>query len=426
MANDSIPSGIIEAIEKGECTLFIGAGASLAANAPAAEDLAMQLLSVFLQMKPWPIGLESVASLVTAHAGNRGRVEGFLKDRLAQLRPSDSHRRLPWYRWRAIVTTNYDQLIEKAYTGEAGAVQRLIPVLGETDLPNLRSAGADNIPLLKPHGCISQPATVAISHEDMYDARTRRRLLFTHIELLHLLGPVIYIGYSFRDVHVLDMILDVTRRLGSYRQPIVFVTHQQDDRKADAERRWFERTLQGEYLAAGFDGFVDELGRRVRPVIGPSWIVRQMAPCRCWTFAGNGEASYTASHEISLEGENSECWFTYTINHEEGYAGVVFERLGDPIDVSQYTLVSCELNVPDVDRVIDRLEALKLESHLRLYVNLQEIGALKGRGWVRIAVPLEKYDIDKTRLGRVVLADNGHRALLGQEYRVGLRKVRFE
>jgi hypothetical protein len=318
-------------------------------------------------------------------------------------------------------------LVEKAYEGEPGAVQELIPIVEEGDLVRSGTSDREYTFLLKPHGCISQPRSMSMSLEDVYQAKQKRRLLFTNIEMLHLTGPVIYIGYSFGDVHILDMIYDLTNRLGIYRKPILFVTLQNNSDKAEKERMWFERTLQGDYLAYGFDAFMNELSERVDPVIGPSWIVKQMAPCRAWTFAGNGGASYSCSHEIRTSPEGEwECWLTYTINHEEGYAGVVFERMGDPIDVSKFKQVTFELNAPDIPRKVDQLEALKLESHLKIHVNLVDVAKLKGEGWIEVSVDLDRYDVDKTRLRRVVLADNGHRAELGQKYRVGLRRVKFE
>lgn len=427
LMHHNIPEHIVEAIDEGACTLFLGAGASQLAGAPSSEEFRRLVCEQFLGETQWPLRLENAASLAVAQTGTRPRLETLIARRLTNLQPSQAHTKVPWFRWRAIVTTNYDRLVEDAYHAEPAAVQQLTPIREEADLAALGSVTAGEIALLKPHGCVTQPHQMSISLEDIYEAKQRRRLLFTQIEALHVMGPVIYIGYSLNDTHILDMLYDLTARLGAYRRPIVFVTRQEKPARAERESLWFQKALMGEYLACGFEDFMNALPERITPVIGPSCIVGQMAPCRAWTFAGNGEASYRASLAIQRNEQGGwECWFNYKINHEEGYAGVVFEKIGEPLDVSRYETVRFELNVPDMPRVDERLEALKLESRERLHVNLLDIAELKGRGWVPVEVALGKYDINRTRLRRVVLADNGHRAALGKEYKVGLRNVSFE
>lgn len=421
-----ISSEIINAIEQGQCTLFLGAGASQEAGAPSADKLSKALASKFLREKQWQMDLASTISLVIAVTGDRLAIEDFVNRELKDLEPSPYHLKIPWYPWRAIVTTNYDTLIEKAYEKEKGAFQEIDTIIRVEDLPRAGSMTSLYLPLLKPHGCISRPESMVLSLENIHEAKRDRRLLFTHIETLHVMGPVIYIGYSLKDIHILDMIYDLTKRLGQYRKPILFVTRQSKKSKALSEGKWIELTLKADYLAYSFKGFINRLCQQLQPAIGQSKIIPQMAPCRSYTFAGNGAASYTASHEFKTVDGEWECWLKYTIHHEGGYAGLVFERLGDPFDISGFKKVSFELNVPDTPRRQDLLEAFKLESYQMLCPYLLDVAELKGRGWIRVSVDLENYEVDKKRLSRVVLADNGHRAELGQEYRIGVRKVKFE
>ena len=257
-----IPSHILEAISKGECALFLGAGASQSAGAPSGEELADLISAKFLSdnASDWGLNLASTVSLSCAQPGtDRGVIEKFVRDRLSRSAPSAAHLKIPWFRWRAIVTTNYDSLIEESYEKEARAVQKPVSVLKEEDLPEIGSAGSDFVPLLKPHGSSSERNRMSLTLEDIYQAKQERRLLFTYIELLHLVGPVIYIGYSFKDVHILDMIYDLTSRLGPYRKPILFVTLQSNPQRAEKERNWIQGPLKGIYLADGFEQFIDSL-----------------------------------------------------------------------------------------------------------------------------------------------------------------------
>ena len=435
-----IPRNILEAIDAGQCTLFLGAGASKPTGAPSGEELRNLITDRFLsgeqqkQALPegstladdWGLSLESAVSLACAQRGNpRASIEKFVQNKLSKFIPSPSHLRIPWFRWRSIVTTNYDCLVEDAYNKETRAVQNLIPILHEKDIPEIEST--DYVPLFKPHGCISQRTEMSISLEGIYLAKHQRRLLFTYIEMLHLLGPVIYIGYSFKDVHILDMIYELTNRLGPYRRPIVFVTLQQDKSRAEMERRWFETPpLDGIYLDYGFEKFMEELSGEITPAIVPSMIIKQMAPCRTMTFASGGWSSDKAYSTKDVNGD-WEYWLTYTLNHQDGYAGVIFERKGNPLDISKYDKVTFDVNLlpQDESRKDKRLE-MKLESTLKQYEHPLNTEELKANDWQEIRVDLNKRDVPRTSLRRIVFADSGERVSLGREYKIGLRNIRFE
>jgi SIR2-like domain len=333
----NIPSYILEAISKGECTLFLGAGASNPTGAPSGEELSELITNRFLGgglAQGWGLNLASAASLACAQPSmDRGSIEHFVCESLSASNPSPAHLKIPWFRWRAIITTNYDCLIERSYEIEARAVQKLVPVLKEKALPDLGARGSEMVPLLKPHGCISEPNSISLSLEDIYQAKKERHLLFTYIEVLHLLGPVIYIGYSLKDIHVLDMIYDLTARLGRYRKPILFVTLQSDSERADKERNWIQGPLRGIYSADGFEELMNALSKQITPAIVPAMVFRQMAPCRTITFASDGLASATAILGAGGEWEYS---LTYSINHQDGYAGLIFERIDGTVDISRF------------------------------------------------------------------------------------------
>lgn len=424
-----IPSHILEAIGKGECTLFLGAGASKAAGAPSGEELSALVTDQFLSplSQDWGLTLASAVSLACARPGmNKGNIVKFVRESLSEFNPSPAHLKIPWFRWRAIVTTNYDRLIERSYENEAPAAQRLVLVLKEEALPDLGSRGSEVVPLLKPHGCSSRPDSISLSLEDIYLAKEERRLLFRYIETLHLVGPVIYIGYSFRDTHILDMIYDLTSRLGAYRQPILFVTRQSDPMRAQRECDWIQGPLRGIYLAHGFEQFMDALTRQITPAIAPSMIIRQMAPCKTMTFASAALISDTAFYKLDQGGEGEwEYWLTYSINHQDGYAGVIFERRDETVDISRFGKVTFELNIASGPRKSERMEA-KLESALKQTKLLLNIKQLRGKGWTEVALPFGRQNVPEKQLQRVVLADTGRRARLGYEYKIGLRKIKFE
>jgi hypothetical protein len=441
--NRDISSHVLEAIAKGECTLFLGAGASTLGGAPSGESLGELIINKFLIEKSnrpksrtpislptdWGLSLASAVSLASAQPGMfRPKIENFVRNELSGCKPSPAHLKIPWFRWRAIVTTNYDRLIEQAYekvTRSAEAVQQHVSVLEEEDLQKIGTVDSDVVPLLKPHGCISRPNEMSLSLEDIYQAKKDRRLLFTYMEVLHLLGPVIYIGYSFKDVHILDMIYDITARLGPYRQPILFVTLQVDSQRAEKESSWIEGPLKGIYLAYGFRKFMDALSKQMTPAIAPSMIFRQMAPCQTNTFASIGDVSDVGFYRMYRGRQSAwEYWLTYSINHDEGYIGVSFERKRD-LDIRRFRTLIFELNVPNSPRETDYLEG-KVESMQRQALFKIDLKPIKGQGWKEVKINFRgKKGIPKGDLRKVVLSDTGHLAIVGRKYKLGLRRARF-
>jgi hypothetical protein len=349
-----------------------------------------------------------------------------MREQLSDLKPTPAHKKIPWFTWRALVTTNYDLLIEKAYNNPH-SVQRLFTILTEKELHRVGRADANFVSLLKPHGCISRPDLMCLSSENIHRAKQQRRLLFSYIEMLHLEGPVIYIGYSLRDVHILGMIYDLNDRLGEHRQPIVFVTQQDSETRADIESRWFREKLRAGYLPCGFESFMTALSQQKIPAIGPSMLVEQMAPCRIIAFGQHATVSYDV-HEAT---EGWECWLSYTIHNKDGFAGAFFETTGDAINISGYEKIEFEINIPGGPRNVDFLEAFKLEGYDRTYPCELNIKGLIGKGWQPGATLFSEYnregirDVSKMPLRRIVIADNGTRVHPDKQYKIGLRQVTF-
>ncbi|HMJ26570.1 MAG TPA: SIR2 family protein [Pyrinomonadaceae bacterium] len=412
-------SEIIKKIEKGNCTLFLGAGASLSSNAPTGESLSRLITEKFFLQRGWDMSVDHAFSLGLANR-NPGAIESFVVTELNNLEPSPSHKIIPWFRWRAIITTNYDQLIEKAY--QPGPVtQRLAPILNETDLPKVGLPLEEYVPLLKPHGCISDSRNMSLGLEGIHAAKKERRLIFSYIEMLHLAGPVIYIGYSLRDSHIIDMICELKDRLGD-RTEILFVTKQDDQVRNRIERAWFERTLRVEYLDWGFEGFMRYIAQNLDSQIGLSKIVPQLTPCRIIKF---GDISYKIRR---TDPGKWDCWIDYAIKDPEDYVGIIFQTKNAPIDISQYEQIQFELNIPDSPRQENVLEAIKLEGYNRSHSHVIDLSNFKPGEWRKIVIDLDKFQrpgVRSTSIRQVVLTDTGRLAPNDQRYEFGVRGVTF-
>ena len=215
-----IPEELYNYIISGNCVLFVGAGASIEAGAPSAQEMTRELSKKYLQGKHQEESLSKVASYIETKPGlGRRVVVGYLVDRLLPLKTSKAHLLLPKFRWPAIYTTNYDMLIEQAYE-RAGVKYKSI--ISSCDLVSDRTDYSSYVLLYKPHGCISRPAVkeapIIITEDDYYSVDDNRKAIYRQLELHKYKSSFLFIGYSFSDFNLLQISFDVSKELGRFSQ----------------------------------------------------------------------------------------------------------------------------------------------------------------------------------------------------------------
>jgi hypothetical protein len=177
MPEIDLPPYLVSEIENGNVVLMLGAGASFGTTnargqtAPMAAELAKLIANKFLS----PVYADKPLGWVANYAiSEASLVEG--------LAPSPAHKILTTFRWRAIVTTNYDMLIEDAYTANKSAPQKLVPLLDDDQNFDAKLRDPNALPLLKLHGCITQTRNAAcplvLSADSYIDYETKRSRLF--------------------------------------------------------------------------------------------------------------------------------------------------------------------------------------------------------------------------------------------------------
>src|SRR5690606_34450401 len=121
------------------------------------------------------------------------------------IEPAPFHYVIPKFRWKAIVTTNYDRVVEKAYESSPERLQDPIPVVRNGDMGRV-SQSPRAVPIIKLHGCISQHGDlntplVLANEQYVKHAKGRERLAISFKELA-CDYPVIFCGYQFDDLHI--------------------------------------------------------------------------------------------------------------------------------------------------------------------------------------------------------------------------------
>lgn len=214
-----IPAPLKAAVETGAAVLMLGSGASLAARdsegrrPPKTDELAKLLCDKFLSSDYEKHPLMQVADYSISESSLFG-VQDFIRELFRSFQPSPSHAVLPTFRWRAIVTTNYDCLIEDAYAAHSNPAQKVVPLFKNTDRWDDVVRDPDCVPLLKLHGCITktheEQCPLILSTEQYITYNLGRSRLFRLFQELAAERTFLYIGFSNTDpdirslVHQLD------------------------------------------------------------------------------------------------------------------------------------------------------------------------------------------------------------------------------
>jgi len=133
-----IPLGLRQALEAGDCVLFVGAGigshlSSDGKCAPDGRTLARELAAEFkIDVGDSP-DLAKVSQIVEIRTG-RTELETYIKKRLCNLEPDETLGWIGTIPWRAIFTTNYDGTIEKLYAKTATPPQTPVPVASTSEI----------------------------------------------------------------------------------------------------------------------------------------------------------------------------------------------------------------------------------------------------------------------------------------------------
>ncbi len=221
-----VPAELVDAIRTKRCILFVGAGLSAQVSRSDGSPLPnwSQLLLEFLdwaisrQVRFWG-DPEDIRAMI--QKGNLPMAAQELQDRLETaalgeflervfrdntVLPSSAHRLLPHIPFRAVLTTNYDSLIEGAYSIENGG--SLPPVWTQEDLsfrPSpLRGSGFF---VFKVHGHLDRPNSVVLGSRDYQDLLFRTPGYRQFLETLFATHTVLFVGFGGSDPN-LDGVLD--------------------------------------------------------------------------------------------------------------------------------------------------------------------------------------------------------------------------
>lgn len=218
MASDEVPPWIKDKILRGEAILFLGAGAAHGSvgakgeEALSGDQLRDKLSDRFLGGSLKSKSLAHVAEFAKSES-SLFEVQRFVSDLFEPLFPASFHKLIPQFRWHAILTTNYDHVVERAYQSSKAPAQILGRIVRDGDNFGEVISSIKKVPFLKLHGCLSvindAELPLILSTEEYAKFRKNRNRLFRQFEDWSREYPIIFCGYDLSDPNVQQILYDI-------------------------------------------------------------------------------------------------------------------------------------------------------------------------------------------------------------------------
>lgn len=199
-----VPPELVDACLANECVLYAGAGLSAQSGLPTWRNLLSNMVDWAIQenIVDHPTGhslraalhgeeLESVSEALLDHVGNRleGLQQFLQKTLIGGAIPSRLHGLLGRLPFAAVLTTNFDLLLEQSF------VESSPPVLTPRDTEKLLSALSSRaFFILKLYGDLRIAETVILSTAQYQDAITLNRAFSTFMETLFFSRTLFFVG----------------------------------------------------------------------------------------------------------------------------------------------------------------------------------------------------------------------------------------
>ena len=264
-----LPQGLIEGVREQRTVLFLGSGASLEAlnaageRTPGTGQLTKAISDRFLSSKFQKKDLMVVSELAASQAGS-AQFNQWLMDTFEAFEPTEAHLRLSAFRWKAIATTNYDVLVEKAYgRADTGAQSLVIRYKDDQPFGPMMEEQERPLPFLKLHGCARHahdaqvPLVLTPTSYNNHEAGRAR--LYRYLEELAADYTVIYCGHSLSDLHIRRLSQEGARSARPFHYLVT--PGLEEEEKAF----WAEHRVEG--VRATFAEFMEALDTALPPLM---------------------------------------------------------------------------------------------------------------------------------------------------------------
>jgi len=133
-------------------------------------------------------------------------VQKYIYDIFSEFKAGEAHMSIPLFSWHSIFTTNYDLLIEDAYSNIKDKNQTIVKFIKNGQKVNDAMREKNSLMYFKLHGCISEiidenlPLILTINQ--YIDYQKNRSNLFERLQSFSADYPVIFVGHSLADADI--------------------------------------------------------------------------------------------------------------------------------------------------------------------------------------------------------------------------------
>jgi SIR2-like domain len=292
---DKIPEQLLRALESGNCVLLAGAGVSrrcLAKNRqplPAWQDLlslliswaannkllpsiTVQELEKLLQRNEHLLVAEELIDSIGANAVHDFLIEVFDPDGII---PSRLHELIVATPFRFIVTTNYDNLLERAFVNVQNRhVERVC--IDELKRLKTKLKGSDIV--LKLHGDLDRPESIILGQRQ-YQHLLQNKEYSTVLDQIFSENSILMIGYGLNDTDIL-LTLDRLARVSSSQPPHFLLCPEGDRTSIEKKRLAKDRNVHViEYVDyLGYHNHIDTFLRDLNKALKNEGILERIRP----------------------------------------------------------------------------------------------------------------------------------------------------
>ncbi|MCP4581817.1 MAG: hypothetical protein GY839_09365 [candidate division Zixibacteria bacterium] len=188
----TIPIELLEAIATNRCAVFAGAGLSKYSGLPTWNDLFKPLKRKLGLSRTYDL---TIVAKIYEFKYSRKELIDHLNKRLKKIEqsPSEHHKLLCNIGIKTFITTNYDDLFEKAMQ-ETGSTY--ISIVRNED--NCKCNDETNL-IVKFHGDFSDESTMVITQDDYLEYKNKHFPLYSLMAQIILSKSILFIGYSVQD-----------------------------------------------------------------------------------------------------------------------------------------------------------------------------------------------------------------------------------
>lgn len=255
---------LVEELKSGDVTLFAGAGLSSNAGLPLWDDLMLPLANE-LGLDPATEPTNIAQYYTDAHAQGRYLLNAHIVRQLRSVPPQFSfiHMLIKELPLKAIVTTNFDNLIERALAQDPERPHRVI--VSDEDLSYHSNR---DLPVIKANGCISRPESLVLTVSDFESYATRRPVLTGYLKNLMATSTLLFLGTSLRDPALDAFNAEVLHNLTEHRRAFYLVVSNTNKYEAKNFRErgieLIDLEAQAEEIGDSLTEFLESLVRLVR------------------------------------------------------------------------------------------------------------------------------------------------------------------